>query len=214
MKDGIIEKVTIKLSENPRELLSILSDEYCSQRPIIQEYLKNPSGLKHSPTDQLYYTILGLVRLYDLYSKLDVATEKSEVLFIHFTNQWVNAKAAQFSQPYGLFLAPESLSIIELVKKAISGKYKFAGYFDNKCRAKYRMVARAQILRIMKSQTKLVKQLSEDGDKEKAANKAKEIISSLAEDGILIEKEIKIGNSRKLCIGLGASPPPNGREGI
>lgn len=93
-------------------------------------------------------------------------------------------------------------SIIEIIKRAINGEYALPGSFDIKARSSHRQVPKAQVLRILKSNTRLLRLFSENEDKQEGAEKAKRVITNLVSRNLLTEQELTIGRSTKLCIGL------------
>ena len=196
------EKNVLRPSPESLQTLNAWAKEYVAPKMAEDDVLQKVLSRIGNSAEQIYTIILGICQLYDLFRKENARQEIDVNVILPLLEYWVDTKIYAIKHFVNDGLDPLTESILEIIRNAIAGKYKLPRTFDNKCRKKYAMVPRAQIMRILKNNTKLVRQLSSDGDKNKAAIKAGQILKALISTGTLKEVTLKIGPSSKVCIGI------------
>jgi hypothetical protein len=115
---------------------------------------------------------------------------------------WVDTKIYAIKHFINTELDPLAESILNIIRDCVAGKYKMQSNFDSKSIKDYHLIAKSQVMRILKNNTKLIRKLSSDGDKKNATIRADQIIRTFINNGTLKQEEIKIGSSTKECLGL------------
>lgn len=195
-------KVILAPTKASRELLNAWAREYVAPKMAEDDSLQKVLSRIGNSAEQLYCIILGICQLHDLHTGADIRQEIDIMMMIPLLEYWVDTKIYAIKHFVNTALDPLAESILEIIRNAIAGKYKLPGTYDNKCRKQYHMVSRAQVMRILKSNTKLIRQLSADGDKRNAIVRAEQILKVFISTGVLKEDMLKIGSSTKTCIGI------------
>jgi hypothetical protein len=134
--------------------------------------------------------------------KRPIRDEINVVSLLPLLEYWVDTKIYAIKHFVNTELDPLAESILEIIRNCIGGKYKLQSTFDNQSIKKHHVIARSQVMRILQSNTKLIRKLSSDGDKRNATQRADQIIRTFINSGVLKQVEIKIGTSTKECLGI------------
>lgn len=195
-------KTVLKPSPKSMQLLNKWARDYVAPRMAEDEsYQKVLSRIGNS-AEQLYCVILGICRIYDTINGDEPRKDFSVLCMIPLLEYWIDTKIYAIKHFVNTELDPLAESIMEIIRNCIGGKYKMPGSFDVKCMKKYNMVAKSQVMRILRSNTKLIRKLDASGDKRSAIYRADQIIRTFVNGGTLKSAEIKIGSSTKECLGI------------
>lgn len=183
-------------------ILNAWAREYVAPLMKDDEALQKVLSRVGNSAEQLYCIVLGICRKYDSAigkperKKINVST------LIPLLEYWVDCKVYAIKNYINSSLDPLADAVIEIIRQCIAGKYKMPSNFDAKAINEHHCVPMSQFYRVLKCNTKIVRQLSGDGDKRNAIERVDRILKVFIGNGVLIKKTVKIGNSTKECIGI------------
>ena len=195
-------KAVLQPSKKSRDLLNQWARDYVAPKMAEDESFQKVLSRIGNSAEQLYCIILGICQISDMSNKVEVRKEISVADMIPLLEYWVDTKIYAIKHFINTELDPLAESILEIIRNCIDGTYKMSGSYDSKSIKKYNMICKAAVMNRLKSNTKLIRKLSADGDKRNAVVRADQIIRTFVNSGTLKQMELKIGTSTKECLGL------------
>lgn len=195
-------KTVLKPDDKSLKILNNWAREYVAPLMVDDESLQKVLSRIGNSGEQLYCIMLGICRKYDSF----VGRKERKTIDINpilpILQYWVDTKVYAIKNYINAELDPLAEAVLEVLKNAITGKNKMTSTFDTKAVKEHNVVPIAVFYRILKCNTKLIKKLSADGDKKNAIVRVDNIIKMFLNNGILVKRFVKIGNSSKDCLGL------------
>lgn len=179
-------------------LLNSWAREYVAPLMAENESFQKVLSRVGNSAEQLYCIVLGICQLYDAFMEQDVREEIPILPLIPMLEYWVDTKVYAIKQFVNTSLDPMADGIMEVIQECLTGKIKLTTIKDMNLVRDQHVVPKSQIFRILKNRTKLIRKLAADGDKKNAIVRANQILSSLINNGVLIEKLI----NGKECVGI------------
>jgi hypothetical protein len=203
MDNFTTDKSILQPSAKNRLLLNEWAREHVAPKMAEDASLQKVLSRIGNSAEQLYCIVLGICQIDDMVNKREVREEIDITGLLPLLEYWVDTKIYAIRHFVNTGLDPLAESLLEIIRNCIAGKYKMVSTFDAKSIKKYQVVSRSVVMRILKSNTKIMRRLSTDGGKKNAIVRADQIIKAFVNNGTLESVEIKIGNSTKACIGMG-----------
>lgn len=195
-------KSILKPSKDSLKLLNAWAREYVAPKMAEDDALQKVLSRIGNSAEQLYCIVLGICQIDDMVNKRQIRDQINIISLIPLLEYWVDTKIYAIKHFVNTELDPLAESILEIIRNCIGGKYKLQNNFDSQSIKKYHVIAKSQVMRILQSNTKLIRKLSIGGDKRNATQRADQIIRTFVNNGVLKQVEIKIGRSTKKCLGL------------
>lgn len=202
MSNFAAEKAILQPSKKSRAVLNAWAREYVAPKMAEDESFQKVLSRIGNSAEQLYCIMLGICQIYDMMNKKDVRKEISITCMLPLLEYWIDTKIYAIRNFVNTDLDPLAEGVLEIIRNCISGKYKMPGSYDKNSLKKYNMIAKSQVMRILKNNTKLIRKLATDGDKRNATIRADQIIRTFVNNGTLKQAELKIGSSIKECLGI------------
>ena len=195
-------KTVLKPDDESRKILNDWARENVAPLMADDEGLQKVLSRIGNSGEQLYCIALGVCRKYDTF----LGNKERKTIDIRpllpILQYWVETKVYAIKNYINAELDPLAEAVLDILKNIITGKYKMMATFDAKAIKEHHVVPLSVFYRVLKSNTKLIKKLSADGDKKNAMVRVDTIIKMFLNNGILVKRFVKIGTSARDCIGL------------
>lgn len=195
-------KQVLKPDLESRKILNKWAREYVAPLMKDDEALQKVLSRIGNTAEQLYVIILGICRKYDSSQGLEMREKISILPILPLLEYWVDCKVYAINHYINSKLDPLAEAVFEVIKRCISGEIKMQSTFDSKCIKEFNVVPISQFYNSIKKSTKLIRQLSADGDKRNAMQRVDNILKIFINNGMIVKKFVKIGASTKECFGL------------
>jgi hypothetical protein len=195
-------KTVLKPDEESRKLMNSWARQYVAPLMADDEALQKVLSRIGNSGEQLYCIVLGICRKYDTFMGIKERQKINIAPLFPILEYWVDTKVYAIKNYINAELDPLASAVLEIIKIAVMGKYRMQSQFDEIVIKEHSVLPISVFYRILKSNTKLIKKLSADGDKRNAIMRVDNIIKVFIANGVLVKKFIKINNSSKECLGL------------